>query len=94
MTIVPNPEAKLAHKFITNSVLLDREQEVALVRDLLQREDVGLVILTGPGGVGKTRLAIQVAADLASQFADGVAFVSLALLKDSDLVELTVAQAL
>ncbi len=76
------------------SPLIDREQEVALVRDLLQREDVGLVTLTGPGGVGKTRLAIQVAADLASQFADGVAFVSLASLKDPELVELTVAQAL
>ncbi|HEV8190689.1 MAG TPA: NB-ARC domain-containing protein, partial [Ktedonobacterales bacterium] len=74
--------------------LIDREQEVALVQDLLRRADVGLVTLTGPGGVGKTRLAIQVAADLAHQFADGVAFVSLASLKDPDLVEPTVAQTL
>jgi predicted ATPase len=79
---------------VPRSPLIDREQEVALVRDLLQREDVGLVTLTGPGGVGKTRLAIQVAADLASRFADGVAFVSLASLKDPELVELTVARAL
>ncbi len=79
---------------VPRSPLIDRAQEVALVRDLLQREDVGLVTLTGTGGVGKTRLAIQVAADLASRFADGVAFVSLASLTDPQLVELTVARAL
>src|SRR5690348_6312811 len=79
---------------VPRSLLIDREQEIALVRDLLQREDVGLVTLTGTGGVGKTRLAIQVATDLASRFADGVAFVSLASLKDPELVELTVARAL
>ncbi len=79
---------------VPRSPLIDREQELALVRDLLQRENVGLVTLTGPGGVGKTRLAIQAAADLASQFADGASFVSLASLTDPQLVELTVAQAL
>jgi predicted ATPase len=86
--------ARLAPLPVPRSSLIDREQEVVLVRDLLQREDVGLVTLTGPGGVGKTRLAIQVAADLASQFADGAAFISLAALKDPDLVEPTVARAL
>src|SRR5437660_1273325 len=60
--------ARLAPLPVPRSPLIDREQEVALVQDLLQREDVGLVTLTGPGGVGKTRLAIQVAADRASQF--------------------------
>lgn len=79
---------------VPRSPLVDREHEVALVRDQLQRPDVGLVTLTGPGGVGKTRLAIQIAADLAAQFADGVAFVSLAALKDPDLEEPTVARAL
>ncbi len=74
--------------------LIDREQEVALVRELLLREDVGVVTLTGPGGVGKTRVAVQAATELASQFADGAAFVSLASLNTPELVVQTVAQAL
>jgi predicted ATPase len=86
--------ARLAPLPMPRSRLIDREQERAQVQALLQQEDVGLVTLTGPGGVGKTRLAIQVAADLASQFADGVAFISLASLKDPALEELTVARAL
>src|SRR6266699_352373 len=87
-------QARPAPLPVPRSRLIDREQELALVRKLVQREDVGLVTLTGPGGVGKTRLAIQVATDLASQFADGVAFISLASLKDPEFLELTVAQAL
>jgi predicted ATPase len=86
--------ARLAPLPVPRSRLIDREQERAQVQTLLQQEDVGLVTLTGPGGVGKTRLAVQVAADLTPHFADGVAFVSLAALKDPQLVELTVARAL
>jgi len=86
--------ARLAPLPVPRSRLIDREQERAQAQALLQREDVGLVTLTGPGGVGKTRVAVQVAADLVPQFTDGVAFISLASLKDPKLVVPTVARAL
>src|SRR5207302_3165825 len=83
MTTLETPvAARLAPLPVPRSRFIDRDQERAQARALLQREDVGLVTLTGPGGVGKTRLAVQVAADLVPQFTDGGGFISLASLKD------------
>jgi class 3 adenylate cyclase len=76
------------------SALIGREREIAEVRALLLRPDVGLVTLVGPGGTGKTRLAAQVAAELVDQFEDGAYFVALAPIRDPDLVAATIGQAL
>ncbi len=73
---------------------LGREQEVAAIGGLLRREDVRLVTLTGPGGTGKTRLALQVAADVSDQFSGGVFFVNLAPISDPALVVSTIAETL
>src|SRR5215475_8592961 len=69
-----------------------RRHELATVKKVLA--DSRLVTLTGPGGVGKTRLALRAASELARAFPDGAWLVELAALEDSSLVASTVARAL
>jgi predicted ATPase/class 3 adenylate cyclase len=74
--------------------LIGREQEVVTALNFLQLEEVRLLTLTGPGGTGKTRLALQVAAELSEAFSDGVYFVNLAPFSDPELVVPAIAQTL
>jgi predicted ATPase/class 3 adenylate cyclase len=71
---------------------LGREKELAEVLSLLSRKDARLLTLTGPGGTGKTRLALQAAAEVSDSFPDGIWWVPLAPLRDPKVVLETAAQ--
>lgn len=74
--------------------LVGRELDLASLSALLADETTRLITLTGPGGVGKTHLSLELAAAVASQFPDGVAYVPLASVREPDMVLPAIAQAL
>jgi len=74
--------------------LVGREKEVSEVCEILRDDEMRLLTLSGPGGTGKTRLALQAAADLLDDFPDGTNFVPLATLTEADLFVSAVAETL
>ena len=87
---------RAAHRHLPAELtpLIGREREVDILCNLLTRPAVRLLTLLGPGGVGKTRLALSVATRLQPHFSDGVHFVPLAMIRDPGLVVPTLAQVL
>ncbi|MGA8438526.1 MAG: tetratricopeptide repeat protein [Candidatus Sulfotelmatobacter sp.] len=79
---------------VQRTVFIGREREATALRQLLIGEDVRLVTLTGPGGIGKTRLALQVVGEMSENFAGGLCFVSLSAVRGSEAMITAVAQAI
>jgi len=71
-----------------------RKKEMAAAKELLLRQDARLVTVTGPGGIGKSRLAVEVAGSVVDQFPGGIHFVSLASISDPGLVASVIVQTL
>jgi predicted ATPase/tRNA A-37 threonylcarbamoyl transferase component Bud32 len=91
---VQHSEPRPSNLPVPRTAFIGREPEAAALRQLLGRDDVRLITLTGPGGIGKTRLALQVAGEIGDQFSSGVCFVSLSIVGEPGLIASTIAQAL
>lgn len=89
-----SPKVPLHNFPAETTPLIGREQEIIEVSHHLLHADVRLLTLTGPGGIGKTRLALRVAVDVVPHFSDGVFLVPLATVVDPLLVPATIAQVL
>ena len=95
LSVLPRKEQEsLTNLPVPLTRFIGREREIEAVADRLCRDDVRLLTLTGPGGVGKTRLALRVAEEVAVRFAAGTTFVSLAPVPRPDLVLPAIARSL
>ena len=79
---------------VSRTGFVGREKEVAAAKELLRRQDVRLVTITGPGGIGKTRFAVEVASGLIERFPGGIHLVPLSPLSNPDLIVSAIVQTL
>lgn len=91
---VGRPEPRAGNLPIQRTTLIGRDREVAVAKDLLLRAEVRLVTLTGPGGIGKTRLGVQIAGEVAAHFPVGVFFISLGPVPDPERIPSVMVQTL
>ena len=84
-------DARPSNLPIQPTSFIGREKEIRQARELLLRSDVRRLTFTGPGGIGKTRLAMQDAADVIDEFENGVFLVQLDVITDTGLVDSTIA---
>src|SRR4030081_2115545 len=91
---VQQAETRPANLPVQRTGFVGREKEVAAAKELLLRQDVRLVTVTGPGGIGKSRLAVQVASGLVDCFPGGTHFVPLSSLSDPGLIASVIVQTL
>ena len=91
---VQRVETRPANMPAQRTPFVGREKELAAAKELLSRQDVRLLTITGPGGIGKTRLAVEVAGGLAEHFPGGIYFVPLSTLSDPALLASAIVQGL
>jgi predicted ATPase len=91
---VKQVEARPTNLPLQRTGFVGREKEVAAAKELLLRQDVRLLTVTGPGGIGKTRLAVQVASGLVERFPGGTHFVPLSPVSDASLIASLIVQTL
>ncbi len=88
------PDPRPSNLPIPGTVFVGRDKELAAAKELLLRHDVRLVTVTGPGGIGKSRLALEVARDTQEHFPAGLYFVPLAGVSDPNSIAIVIAQTL
>ena len=95
MDLQPRPqEARPSNLPIPGSAFVGHGKELAAAKKLLLRKEVRLITVTGPAGIGKSRLALELARDMTEHFPSGIYFVALAAISDPNAVPTLIAQAL